>query len=129
MSLAAVVPGSGRVSSLGIPAVHSKLGISAEDHKPVDGIAGDDSTDFTSEFLQSSHMVLSAMLPDALSSRWLLLLVALLHAGGRPQIRRKHGQLAYLFPLYPAAKMRVVHHPHLGNDFADQLAVTEKPNH
>ena len=52
MSLTAVMPSSGRVGCIRIPAVHSKLGISTSNHEPVDGISGHQSTDFTSKFLR-----------------------------------------------------------------------------
>jgi hypothetical protein len=52
MSFTAVVPGASRIGGFRIPPVHGKFGISASNHKPVGGIAGHDSTDFTSEFLQ-----------------------------------------------------------------------------
>jgi hypothetical protein len=51
MSFAAVMPGSGSVGSFRIPTVHGKIGISTSNHEPVDGIGGNQSTDFTSEFL------------------------------------------------------------------------------
>ena len=55
MGFAAVMPGTGRCGSLGTPSVHSKLGIPTSNHEPVHGIIGHDSTDLTSEFLQSCH--------------------------------------------------------------------------
>jgi len=55
MSLAAVMPGSGRVGGLRIPSVDGEIRISAPNHEPVGGISGHKSTDFTSEFLQRRH--------------------------------------------------------------------------
>ena len=55
MSFTAVMPRSGRVGGFRIPPVHGKLGIPASNHEPVGGIAGHNSTDFTSEFLQRCH--------------------------------------------------------------------------
>jgi hypothetical protein len=55
MGFTAVMPGSGRSGGLRIPSVHGKLGISTSNHEPMDGIAGHDSTDFTSEFLERCH--------------------------------------------------------------------------
>ena len=60
MSFTAVVPGSGGVGGLGIPPVHGKIEISASNHKPVDGIGGNESTDFTPEFLHRCHVLSSA---------------------------------------------------------------------
>jgi hypothetical protein len=57
MSFTAVVPGSGRVGGFRIPPVHGKIGISASNHKPVDGIGGNESTDFTPEFLHRCHVL------------------------------------------------------------------------
>ena len=55
VSFTAVMPSSGRVGGFRIPAVHSKLGIPTSNHKPVDRTDGDQSTDFTSKFLQRCH--------------------------------------------------------------------------
>ncbi len=52
-----------------------------------------------------------------------------LRGKGRAQARRQHSQLPYLFPLYHATKLGVFHHPHLGDDFADQLSMAEESNH
>jgi hypothetical protein len=49
------MPRSGRIGSLGIPSVHGKIGISTSNHEQVNGIAGHDSTNLTSEFLQRCH--------------------------------------------------------------------------
>jgi hypothetical protein len=46
---------SGRVGSFGIPPVHGQFGISTSNHEPVDGVCGNESTDFTSKFLQRCH--------------------------------------------------------------------------
>ena len=47
-----------------------------------------------------------------------------------PSPRRQNRQLANLFPLHGTRKVRgMFHHPHFGNDLANQLSVTEKPHH
>jgi hypothetical protein len=56
VSLATVMPGSGRCGSLRIPSEDGKLGVSASNHEPVDGIAGYRTTDFAAEFLQRRHV-------------------------------------------------------------------------
>jgi hypothetical protein len=50
MSFAAVMPGSGGIGDFGTPAVDAKFGISAVNHKPVNGIAADGTADFTTKF-------------------------------------------------------------------------------
>src|SRR6266581_5519569 len=59
MGFAAVMPGSRRVGGLRIPPVHGQIGISTSNDEPVDGIGGNESTDFTSEFLQRCHALSS----------------------------------------------------------------------
>jgi hypothetical protein len=63
VSFAAVMPGSGRIGGFRIPAVHGEIGISTSNHEPVDGIGGNESTDFTPEFLQRCH-ALSSYISD-----------------------------------------------------------------
>src|ERR1700733_12179258 len=53
----------------------------------------------------------------------------LLRGRGRSQIWRQNREFADLFPLHDATQVGVIHHPNLGNDFADQLTVTEEPHH
>jgi len=36
-----------------VPPVDGKIGISTSNHEPVEGVGGNESTDFTSKFLQS----------------------------------------------------------------------------
>ena len=55
MSLTAIMPGSRRVGCFRVPPVDGKIGISTSNHEPVDRIRGNESTDFTSKFLQSCH--------------------------------------------------------------------------
>jgi hypothetical protein len=66
MSFTAAMPGSGRVGGFRIPTVHGKIGISTSDHEPMDGIGGNESTDFTSEFLQRCHALssLCVLIPE-----------------------------------------------------------------
>jgi len=50
----------------------------------------------------------------------------LLRNQGLSQIWRHNRQLADLFPLHGATKVGdIIVHPKLGNDFADQLSMTE----
>jgi len=56
VSFPAIMPGSRRVGGLRIPPVHGQVGISTSNDEPVDGIGGDESTDFTSELLQRCHV-------------------------------------------------------------------------
>ena len=60
MSFAAVVSRSGPVGGVRIPSVHRKIGISTSNHKPVGGIRGNESTDFTPEFLKCCHALSSS---------------------------------------------------------------------
>ena len=62
MSFTAVIPGSGRVGGFRIPPVHGTIGISASNYEPVDGISGNEYTDFTPEFLHRCQ-VLSSTYP------------------------------------------------------------------
>jgi len=55
VGFAAVMPGSGGVRGLGVPAIHSEIGIPASNHEPMDRAGGHESTDLTSEFLQCCH--------------------------------------------------------------------------
>jgi hypothetical protein len=55
MSLTAIMPGSRRVGCLRVPPVDSKIGISTSNHEPVDGVGGNESTDFTSKLLKRCH--------------------------------------------------------------------------
>jgi hypothetical protein len=47
--------GSGCCGSFRLSSAHGKLGVSTSHYKPVDGITGRDSTNFTSEFPQRCH--------------------------------------------------------------------------
>ena len=49
------MPSSGRVGGFKIPPVDGKIGISTSNYEPVDGAGGNESTDFTSEFLERCH--------------------------------------------------------------------------
>src|SRR5689334_725932 len=53
----------------------------------------------------------------------------LLRRRGWSETWREYGQLADSLALYAAAKLRVIHHPQLWNNFADQLPMTEKPHY
>jgi hypothetical protein len=64
MSFTTVMPGSGCVGRFSIPPVDSEIGIPASNHEPVDGIGGNEATNFTSEFLQHCHALGSV-------SKWL----------------------------------------------------------
>jgi len=55
VSFTAVMPGSGGVGGFRVPPVHGEVGISTSNHEPVDAIGGNESTDFTPEFLQRCH--------------------------------------------------------------------------
>jgi len=47
---------------------------------------------------------------------------------GRSQIWCQYRQFADLFPLHGTTLVGgMIHHPNLGNVFADQLSMTEKP--
>jgi hypothetical protein len=65
------MPGSRRFGCFRVPPVDGKIGISTSNHKPVDGVGGNESTDFTSEFLERCHGLCSnsgsclRTLPDA----------------------------------------------------------------
>jgi hypothetical protein len=47
----AVMPGSGRAGGFRIPPIHGEVGISTSNHEPVGGTGGNESTNFTPEFL------------------------------------------------------------------------------
>src|ERR1700694_3428428 len=49
------MPCSSRVGGFRIPPVHGKLGLTASNHEPADGMISHESTHFTSEFLQRCH--------------------------------------------------------------------------
>jgi hypothetical protein len=65
------MPGTRRVGRFKIPPVDSKIGVTTSNHEPVDGVGGNESTDFTSEFLERRHGLcfhsaeLATNLPDA----------------------------------------------------------------
>ena len=83
MSLTAIMPGSRRVGSFRVPPVDSKIGISTPNHEPVDGVGGNESTDFTSEFLERCHGLCSnsgsflRTLPDAVVGPQAVFIVSL----------------------------------------------------
>src|SRR5271168_2284222 len=111
--------GSGRGGGVRIPPLHGKIGISTSNDEPVYGIGGHESADFTPEFLQRCH----ARVPYISGSS------RLPRDRGLSQIWCQNRQLADLFPLRGTPEVGVIHHPNLGNDFADQLSVTEKSHH
>jgi hypothetical protein len=55
VSLSAVVPRPGGIGDFTAPLMDGEIRISASNHKPMDGIAIDDPTDFTSEFFERCH--------------------------------------------------------------------------
>ena len=108
------------VGSFQTPAEHGKLGISTSDYKPVNGITGHESTDFTSEFLHRCHALSSVSVVGHRSFR----------DRGLPQTWCQNRQFADLLSLHGTAKVGgMIHHPKLGNDFAHQLSMTEKSHH
>jgi hypothetical protein len=113
------MPRSGGIGRFRIPPVHRKLGISTSNHEPVNGNGGNESTDFTSEFLQRCHM------RSVYAQRAFLLRDRRLS-----QIWCENRQFADLFLLRITTQVSgVIHHPNFGDDFADQLSVTEKSDH
>jgi len=102
----AVVPGSGRVGVFRTPSVHGKIGISTSNHEPVDGIAGNQSTDFTPEFLQRCHALLPYISGQSRSLR----------DRGWSQIWCQNREFANLLPLHGTMQVGgMIHHPNLGN--------------
>src|SRR5208282_960267 len=75
---------------------------------------------------QTSHLnscsVVMSSVPHI--SRW----SCSLRDRGRSQIWCQNRQFADLFPLHGTTQVGVIHHPNLGNDFAHQLSMTEKPH-
>ena len=57
VGFAAEVPSASRARGIHIPLEHRELRIATLNDKPVIGIVGDSSTDFTSEFLKSRHAI------------------------------------------------------------------------
>ena len=113
----AVMPGSGRVGSFRIPPVHGKIGISTSDHEPVDRIGGNESTDLTPEFLLRCHSL------GPIYQR----LVTHTRDGSLSPTRCQNREFSDLFPIHGTTQMGgVIHHPKLGNDFAEQLSMTKK---
>jgi hypothetical protein len=55
MSLSAIMAGPRGVGRFRVPPIDGKIGISTSNHEPVDRIRGNESTDFTSKFLQRCH--------------------------------------------------------------------------
>lgn len=55
VSFTAVMPGSGGAGGFRIPPVHGKVGISTSNYEPVGGARGNESANFTPEFLQCCH--------------------------------------------------------------------------
>jgi hypothetical protein len=119
MSFTAVMPRSGRAGGFRIPSVHGEIGISTSNHEPVGRIGGHESTDFTPEFLQRCH----APVPYISGSSHLL------RDRGLSQIWCQNRQFADLFPLRGTPEVGMIHHPNLGNDFADEVSMTEEPYH
>jgi hypothetical protein len=56
VSFTAVMPGSGSAGGFRIPPVHGEVGISTSNHEPVGATGGNESTNFTPEFLQCCHL-------------------------------------------------------------------------
>jgi hypothetical protein len=118
VSFTSVMPGSGRAGGFRIPPVHGEVGISTSNHEPVGGTGGNESTNFRPEFLQCCH---------ALCSVNSVMLTSRFGACRRFGVRIVSSPTRSLLPVPP--ELGMIHHPDLGNDFANQLSMTEKSHY
>jgi hypothetical protein len=111
------MPGSRRVGRFSVLPMDGKIRISTSNHEPVDGIRGHESTDFTPEFPQRCHKF------NPIYQFW----SCSLRDWGLSQTWCQNREFANLFLLHGTTQVDgVIHHPDLGNDFTDQLSMTEK---